>query len=130
MTRSHHGLRPLAEQSILNTGLCLTDFAALEALLKWHVSDFIEEQSAAIGQRKATDMRIDGAGKGSAFVPEEFAFEKAGRHRSAVHLHQISVSPGAEFVNRPRDDFLAGAGLPGNQDRCIRARNGLDLTED
>jgi MarR family transcriptional regulator, 2-MHQ and catechol-resistance regulon repressor len=33
MTRSQHGLRLLAEQSILNTGLCLTDFAALEALL-------------------------------------------------------------------------------------------------
>ena len=33
ITRSHHALRLLAEQSILNTGLCLTDFAALEALL-------------------------------------------------------------------------------------------------
>jgi MarR family transcriptional regulator, 2-MHQ and catechol-resistance regulon repressor len=33
MMRSHHALRLLAEQSIANTGLCLTDFAALEALL-------------------------------------------------------------------------------------------------
>ena len=33
MTRSHHAVRLLAEQSITNTGLCLTDFAALEALL-------------------------------------------------------------------------------------------------
>ncbi|PYX79073.1 MAG: MarR family transcriptional regulator [Acidobacteria bacterium] len=33
MTRSHHGLRQLAEQSIAKAGLCLTDFAALEALL-------------------------------------------------------------------------------------------------
>lgn len=33
MTRSHHSLRLLAEQSITNAGLCLTDFAALEALL-------------------------------------------------------------------------------------------------
>jgi MarR family transcriptional regulator, 2-MHQ and catechol-resistance regulon repressor len=33
MTRSHHALRLLAEQSIVRTGLCLTDFAALEALL-------------------------------------------------------------------------------------------------
>lgn len=32
MTRSHHAVRRLAEQSITNTGLCLTDFAALEAL--------------------------------------------------------------------------------------------------
>src|SRR5215468_9112596 len=33
MMRSHHALRLLAEQSIADTGLCLTDFAALEALL-------------------------------------------------------------------------------------------------
>ncbi len=33
MTRSHHALRLLAEQSIANAGLCLTDFAGLEALL-------------------------------------------------------------------------------------------------
>jgi len=33
MTRSHHALMLLAEQSIARTGLCLTDFAALEALL-------------------------------------------------------------------------------------------------
>jgi MarR family 2-MHQ and catechol resistance regulon transcriptional repressor len=33
MTRSHHALRLLAEQSIAQAGLCLTDFAALEALL-------------------------------------------------------------------------------------------------
>jgi MarR family 2-MHQ and catechol resistance regulon transcriptional repressor len=33
MSRSHHALRLLAEQSITNAGLCLTDFAALEALL-------------------------------------------------------------------------------------------------
>jgi MarR family 2-MHQ and catechol resistance regulon transcriptional repressor len=33
MTKSHHALRLLAEQSIADAGLCLTDFAALEALL-------------------------------------------------------------------------------------------------
>jgi MarR family 2-MHQ and catechol resistance regulon transcriptional repressor len=33
MARSNHALKLLAEQSIVNAGLCLTDFAALEALL-------------------------------------------------------------------------------------------------
>jgi len=33
MTKSHHALRLLAEQKITNAGLCLTDLAALEALL-------------------------------------------------------------------------------------------------
>ena len=31
--KSHRALSLLAEQSIANTGLCLTDFATLEALL-------------------------------------------------------------------------------------------------
>ena len=33
MTRSHHAVQRLAEASIARTDLCLTDFAALEALL-------------------------------------------------------------------------------------------------
>jgi hypothetical protein len=74
-------------------------------------------------------MRIDGAGKGATFVSEELAFQKAGGHRRAVHLDQISVSAGAELVYRPRNDFLAGAGLSSNQDGCVRARHGLHLVE-
>jgi hypothetical protein len=35
----------------------------------------------------------------------------------------------AEVVNRSRYYFLAGAGLSANQDRCIRTRNGLYLTD-
>src|SRR6267154_1506161 len=82
--------------------------------LQWHVSNFIEEQSAAIRQREAADMRIDRARKGSTLVSEELAFQKPGWHRRAVHLDQIAVSTGAELVNRARDDFLACAGLSGN----------------
>jgi len=33
IARSHHALRLLAERSIANAGLCLSDFGALEALL-------------------------------------------------------------------------------------------------
>src|SRR4029077_4022683 len=113
-------------------GLKLTLLKHAEQLglkLQWHVSNFIEEQSATIRQREAADMGIDSARKGSAFVSEELAFEEAGRHRRAVHLHQISVSAGAELVNRSRDDFLAGAGLSGDQNGCIRACDGLHLAE-
>jgi hypothetical protein len=74
-------------------------------------------------------MRLDSAREGATFVSEEFAFEKAGWHRRAVHLDQISVSAGAELVYRPRNDFLAGAGLSGNQDGCVCARHGLHLVE-
>src|SRR4029077_8627557 len=55
--------------------------------LQWHVSDFIEEQSATIRERKAPDTRIDGTVKGSTFVPEKLAFEKAAWHRRPVSFH-------------------------------------------
>ena len=73
-------------------------------------------------------MRIDGARKGSAFVSEELAFEKAGGDRRAIHLHQTSVSAGAELVNRSSDDFLAGAGLAGDQNCRIRGCNRFHLS--
>jgi len=40
-------------------------------------------------------------------LSEEFAFEKASRHRRAVHLDEIPAAARAELVNRSRDDFLA-----------------------
>src|SRR5690242_9634320 len=107
----------------------LEDTQELRLKFNRHVSNFVEEQSATVRQREPADMGIDSSREGPAFVSEEFAFEQAGRHRRAVHLHQISVSAGAELVNRSRDDFLAGAGLSGDQHRCIRACHCLYLTE-
>src|ERR1700688_3317567 len=75
-------------------------------------------------------MRVDCARKGSAFVPEELAFEKAGGDCRAIHLHQIPVSTGAELVNRASDDFLAGASFARNQNCRTCGRNGFDLSED
>src|SRR5260370_34200996 len=83
----------------------------LRLKFKRHVPNFIEEESAAIRQCKTADVRINGARKGSAFMSEELAFEKAGSHGGTVHLHQISASPGAEIVNPSRDDLPCGCGL-------------------
>src|SRR5262249_62379097 len=90
---------------------------------------FVDKYSPSLSQRKPAVMRIDGPWKVATLVSEELAFEEAGRHRGAVHLHQTSSSARPELVNRPRDDFLASAGLSGNQDRCIRTGDGLHLGE-
>src|SRR5258707_11866563 len=74
-------------------------------------------------------MGVDGARKGSAFVPEELAFKKAGGDCGAIHLHQTSVPAGAELVNRASDDFLAGAGLPRDQNCRIFWGNRFDYRE-
>jgi len=78
--------------------------------LHWHVPNFIEEESAAIRQCKTADVRINGARKGSAFMSEELAFEKAGGMAASSPSRDFGFG-GAELVNRSRDDFLASAGL-------------------
>src|ERR1700746_1433298 len=75
-------------------------------------------------------MRVDGARKGSAFVSEELAFQKAGGDCRAIHLHQISVPAGAELVNRASDDFLTGASFASNQNCSTCGSNCFDLSED
>lgn len=65
MMRSHHALRLLAEQSIANTGLCLTDFAALEVLLHkgpLTISEVQEKVLLASGSMTAAIDRLEKRG--------------------------------------------------------------------
>jgi MarR family transcriptional regulator, 2-MHQ and catechol-resistance regulon repressor len=65
MTRSHHALRLLAEQSIANAGLCLTDFAALEALLHkgpLSISEIQDKVLLASGSMTAAIDRLEKLG--------------------------------------------------------------------
>jgi MarR family 2-MHQ and catechol resistance regulon transcriptional repressor len=62
IARSHHALRLLAERSIANTGLCLTDFAALEALLHkgpLTISDIQDKVMLASGSMTAAIDRLE-----------------------------------------------------------------------
>ena len=63
IARSHHALRLLAERSIANTGLCLTDFAALEALLhkgpNYTISDIQDKVMLASGSMTAAIDRLE-----------------------------------------------------------------------
>jgi MarR family 2-MHQ and catechol resistance regulon transcriptional repressor len=65
MTRSHHALRLVAEQSITNAGLCLTDFAALEALLHkgpLTISEIQDKVLLASGSMTAAIDRLEKRG--------------------------------------------------------------------
>src|SRR5258708_13160669 len=75
-------------------------------------------------------MGVDGARKGSAFVPEELAFKKAGGDCGAIHLHQTSVPAGAELLNCASGDFLSGARLPPDQNCRIFLRQRFRSRED
>jgi MarR family 2-MHQ and catechol resistance regulon transcriptional repressor len=62
LARSHHALRLLAERSIANAGLCLTDFAALEALLHrgpLTISEIQDKVMLASGSMTAAIDRLE-----------------------------------------------------------------------
>jgi MarR family transcriptional regulator, 2-MHQ and catechol-resistance regulon repressor len=63
--RSYHALRLLAEQSITKAGLCLTDFAALEALLHkgpLTISEIQDKVMLASGSMTAAIDRLEKCG--------------------------------------------------------------------
>src|SRR6266480_7229295 len=65
IAKSYRALRLLAEQSIVNTGLCLTDFAALEALLHkgpLTISQIQEKVRLASGSMTAAVDRLEKLG--------------------------------------------------------------------
>ena len=65
IARCHHAIRLLAEQSITNSGLCLTDFAALEALLHkgpLTISQIQEKVMLASGSMTAAIDRLERRG--------------------------------------------------------------------
>src|SRR6202790_1523938 len=65
IAKSHRALSLLAEQSIANTGLCLTDFVALEALLHkgpLTISQIQEKVRLASGSMTAAVDRLEKLG--------------------------------------------------------------------
>jgi MarR family transcriptional regulator, 2-MHQ and catechol-resistance regulon repressor len=65
IAKSHRALSLLAEQSIANTGLCLTDFAALEALLHkgpLTISEIQDRVRLASGSMTAAVDRLEKLG--------------------------------------------------------------------
>src|ERR1700721_4893756 len=65
IAKSYHALSLLAEQSIVNTGLCLTDFVALEALLHkgpLTISEIQDKVRLASGSMTAAVDRLEKLG--------------------------------------------------------------------
>ena len=65
MAKSHHALSRLAERSIANAGLCLSDFAALEALLHkgpLTISEIQQKVLLASGSMTAAIDRLEKLG--------------------------------------------------------------------
>ena len=67
-----------------------------------------------------------GAGKCALFVTEQLGLEQVGRERGRVERNERLGGARAVTVQGARDQFLAGAGLAGDQHRHARARQPAD----
>ena len=108
----------------------LDDAQQLGLLAHRHVGDFVEEQRALVRQLEAADAIALGVGERAADVAEQLALEDPFRHAARVHDHHRPGSPARHGVQRPRDDPLAGAVLPEDQDVRVGRADARDDLQD
>ena len=85
-----------------------------------HVAYLVEEQRSAgrfLETANAPQMRT---GEGSFFMTEKLRFQQFRRDGGGVDGNERSMCPGAVLMQHLSDDFLAAAGLTGDQYADVR----------
>src|SRR5713226_5694504 len=80
-----------------------------------------------MGQLQPSDLLCDGSGESTLFVPEQFAFEKAGGNGRAVESDEGMIPARAQLVDSACDELFARSRFSEDQDRRVRCRDVLDL---
>src|SRR5258708_34268746 len=70
------------------------------------IADFTEEQGPSGRPFDSTGLHLQGSGKGSPFMTEEFAGQKFARQESAIHRHEGAIPTMGSLVNGTGDQFL------------------------
>ncbi len=97
------------------------DFAGLEEAeeerlhAQAHLTDFVEEEGAAMGELQFARLVAIGAGEAALDVSEELRFEERLGQPRAVHGDERAMGAGRVHVDRARDQVLADAAFPGNE---------------
>jgi hypothetical protein len=79
-------------------------------------ADLIEENGAVVGDFEISLLGLNGAGKGAPHVAEQGGFQQVRRQRTAVDGHEHPLAARRVGVDGLGDEFLAGAGIAGDQD--------------
>src|SRR5262249_24084168 len=87
------------------------------------LGDLVEEHGAAGGGADDAVERAVGAGEGALAVAEELALEHLARDRGAVEGDEGPAAAAGGAVDRAREDFLAGAGLAGQEHSDVGGRD-------
>src|SRR5437899_59942 len=89
----------------------------------------ISRQAAAVGGLKPSGPVAQRTGERALHVSEELALEQVVRDRRTVHADKWLMPANAAVVNRPRDEFLAGARFTLDEDGRRRRRDHGNLFE-
>src|SRR5713226_4209642 len=92
-----------------------------------HVSDFVEEQRAAVGFLEFSYFVIRRAGEAAFHVAEQLGFNQLLGNRGAVDLHEQAFAAQAGGVQRASHKFLARAALAINQHAAVGRSGDGDL---
>ncbi len=98
----------------------LEDAQELRLQFQWNITHLVEEKRAFVRQLEAANLARGGAGESTPLVPEQIAFEQPGWDGRATDPDQRPVPPWARAMHGARDELLARAGFPLEQDGGIR----------
>ena len=93
------------------------------------VADFVEEQRPPVGQFQAPEALRECPREGTFFIAEELAFEQPAGNGGAVERDEGARVPRAEGVQRPCQEFFAGAGLALQEDGGIGRGHEVELRQ-
>jgi len=87
---------------------------------QFHLPNFVQEHRAAMGHLEAAYLGPDGMCESAFFMPEELGFQQFAGDGPAVDGHEGLVRPRAVAVQGADQEFLAGTGLPRDQNGAVR----------
>ena len=105
-----------------------TIFSVLQETEEFHLGlrrqavDLIQKQRAAFGLADQPRLIGRSASERAAFVAEDLAFHQVLWKRAAIDRNEWPVRARTQIMNGAREDFLAGAGLAGDQHRRVAPR--------
>jgi len=108
------------------------EFARLESAQKLglqvhgDVCDFIEEESATVGEFETPDAIGFCVGERTLHVTEKLAFENAFGEAACVDGDERAADARGKHVESPGDDFLSGAMLAGDENVCVGGADARD----
>src|SRR6266571_3381821 len=94
------------------------------------ITDFVEENSAAVCNLELARLTRHCSGKGPAFMPEKLRFEQISRNGRAVDGYKGATGAVAILMDRTSDQFLASPGLSLDQNRRVCCCDPSDVFED